>query len=1026
MSIFSKVITSVFGKKSDKDLKKILPIVEEINIKYDSLSKLSDDELKLEFRKIKDDLQLLISSNKDKYLNDGKDANTIDDLLYNDETEYLNKNMVNVFAIVKDASRRLCGSSYQVMGQKMKWDMIHYDVQLIGGIVLHQGNIAEMKTGEGKTLVSTLAIALNAITGRGVHVITVNDYLAQRDSEWMGFLFEYLGLSVGCILDRMSPQDRKNMYSKDITYGTNSQFGFDYLRDNMAVSSETQVQRNHVYAIVDEVDSVLIDEARTPLIISGVVNSQQNEQYTVWRPSVESLIKKQNQFINDILSDIEDLIESDKESAGRKLLLASRGAPKNNKLQKIFQIQGAKQLSMKVESELIRDKKINELDEELYFSIDEKSNIVDLSEKGREFLSPDDPNNFVIPDIGEEFHKIEKKYSKDKDIAIEKEKLQALHSDRSEKIHTINQLLKAYSLFELDNEYIVQDGKVLIVDKHTGRVMHGRQFSDGMHQAIEAKEKVAIQRETQTVATITIQNYFRMYEKLSGMTGTAKTEAPEFMQIYKLDVVEIPTNKPISRIDHEDLIYKTNNEKYSAVIDRIKDLYDAGQPVLVGTTSVEESELLSKMIKKTGLPHNVLNAKQHQSEADIITRAGLNNAITISTNMAGRGTDIKLGDGVKESGGLFILGTGRHESRRIDLQLRGRAGRQGDVGESVFYLSLEDNLMRLFGSDRIAKVMDRMGIKEGEVITHSMVTKSIERAQKKVEAMNFSGRKNIIEYDDVMNYQREIVYNRRNYSLHKEDISEELNTIINEYVDDVISLFCQGGFNDWDYESLNLELLNTFGVGFNFDQNQTEVNDIKDIIIEQIKLTKEFKNENFDKEIFNNFQKFIILRTIDEKWQDHLYAMDQLREGIGLRAYGQKNPLIEYKQEGFKMFEEMMVETNNETLKRIFRTDLTSIKSNSMTLDERAKNLKMKNDQSATPNINTPSINPQGMVNQPAGMMQSSQDFQSKILNKRTPIKVDKKIGRNDKITIKKGSSQKVVKFKKLNQFIREGWQVVD
>ena len=625
MSIFSKVITSVFGKKSDKDLKKILPIVEEINIKYDSLSKLSDDELKLEFQKIKDDLQLLISSNKDKYLNDGKDANTIDDLLYNDETEYLNKNMINVFAIVKDASRRLCGSSYQVMGQKMKWDMIHYDVQLIGGIVLHQGYIAEMKTGEGKTLVSTLAIALNAITGRGVHVITVNDYLAQRDSEWMGFLFEYLGLSVGCILDRMSPQDRKNMYSKDITYGTNSQFGFDYLRDNMAVSSETQVQRNHVYAIVDEVDSVLIDEARTPLIISGVVNSQQNEQYTVWRPSVESLIKKQNQFINDILSDIEDLIESDKESAGRKLLLASRGAPKNNKLQKIFQIQGAKQLSLKVESELIRDKKINELDEELYFSIDEKSNIVDLSEKGREFLSPDDPNNFVIPDIGEEFHKIEKKYSKDKDIAIEKEKLQALHSDRSEKIHTINQLLKAYSLFELDNEYIVQDGKVLIVDKHTGRVMHGRQFSDGMHQAIEAKEKVAIQRETQTVATITIQNYFRMYEKLSGMTGTAKTEAPEFMQIYKLDVVEIPTNKPISRKDHEDLIYKTNNEKYSAVIDRIKDLYDAGQPVLVGTTSVEESELLSKMIKKTGLPHNVLNAKQHQSEADIITRAGLNN-----------------------------------------------------------------------------------------------------------------------------------------------------------------------------------------------------------------------------------------------------------------------------------------------------------------------------------------------------------------------------------------------------------------
>tara|TARA_Y100000385_G_scaffold211968_1_gene220073 strand:+ start:1869 stop:4904 length:3036 start_codon:yes stop_codon:yes gene_type:complete len=996
MSIISKVLTTVFGRKSDKDLKKILPTVEKINVEYESLNKLSENDLKLKFQKIKDDLQQLILKNKNKYLEENKDLNTVDDLLYKDETQYLDDHMVEVFAIVKDASRRLCGSSYQVMGQKMNWDMVHYDVQLIGGIVLHQGNIAEMKTGEGKTLVSTLAIALNAITGRGLHVVTVNDYLAQRDSEWMGFLFKYLGLSVGCILDRMSPLERKEMYAKDITYGTNSQFGFDYLRDNMAVSSESQVQRNHVYAIVDEVDSVLIDEARTPLIISGVVNSQQNEQYTVWKPSVESLIKKQNQNINEILSDIENLIESDKNAAGRKLLLASRGAPKNNKLKKTFQIQGTKQLCMKVESELIRDKKLNELDEELYFSIDEKSNIVDLSEKGREFLSPDDPESFVIPDIGEEFHKIEKKLSKNKDIAVEKEKLQALHSERSEKIHTINQLLKAFSLFELDNEYIVQDGKVLIVDQHTGRVMHGRQFSDGMHQAIEAKEKVAIQRETQTVATITIQNYFRMYEKLSGMTGTAKTEAPEFMQIYKLDVVEIPTNKPISRTDHEDLIYKTNNEKYSSVISRIKELYDKGQPVLVGTTSVEESELLSKLIKKTGLPHNVLNAKQHQSEADIITRAGLNNAITISTNMAGRGTDIKLGDGVKEAGGLFILGTGRHESRRIDLQLRGRAGRQGDAGESVFYLSLEDNLMRLFGSDRIAKVMDRMGIKEGEVITHSMVTKSIERAQKKVEAMNYSGRKNIIEYDDVMNYQREIVYNRRNYSLHKEDISEELNVIINEYVDDVINIFCQGSYNDWDFESLNSELLNTFGIEFNFDQAHTDTNDINQIIKEQVKLTKEFKNENFNEELFNNFQKFIILRTIDEKWQDHLYAMDQLREGIGLRAYGQKNPLIEYKQEGFKMFEQMMEETNQETLKRIFRTDLTSVKSSSMALNERAKNLKMKNDQSSQANSNAQKINPANIPNQTSGMMPPTQNFQSKVLNKRTPIKVDKKVGRNE------------------------------
>jgi len=1003
MSVLAKIVKSIFGTKSEKDLKLINPIVDEINKYYEPLSSLSDKELKEKFIKVKEGLHELIQSNKSEYINQNKDETEIDDLLYKDETDYLNDNMVNVFAIVKDAARRLCGTEYTVMGQAMNWDMVHYDVQLIGGIVLYQGKISEMKTGEGKTLVSTLPIVLNAINGRGVHIVTVNDYLAQRDSEWMGLLFEFLGLSVGCILDQMDPSERKKMYGRDITYGTNSQFGFDYLRDNMAVSIDSQVQRGHVFAIVDEVDSVLIDEARTPLIISGVVNSQQNEQYTTWKSTIESLMKKQNQYVNQLLSDIDSLLESDKIEAGRKLLIASRGAPKNKKLQKIFQEQGTKQLMGKVESEFIRDKKMAEIDDELYFSIDERSNIVDLSEKGRDFLSPNEPENFIIPDIGEGFHEIERNNKDDKKIAVEKEKLQALHSERSEKIHTINQLLKAYSLFEKDVEYIVQDGKVLIVDKHTGRVMHGRQFSDGMHQAIEAKERVAIQRETQTVATITIQNYFRMYEKLAGMTGTAQTEAAEFMEIYKLDVVEIPTNKIISRLDHEDLIYKTRREKYNAVIDRVTELYDKGQPVLVGTTSVEESETLSKMIKRTKLPHNVLNAKQHQKEADIITRAGYTNAITISTNMAGRGTDIKLGEGVKEVGGLFILGTGRHESRRIDLQLRGRSGRQGDVGETVFYLSLEDNLMRLFGSDRIAKVMDRMGLKEGEVITHSLVTKSIERAQKKVEAMNFGGRKNIIEYDDVMNYQREIVYDRRNYSLHKKDISSELNQIINEYIDDELSMYCSGNQNDWNLDGLNSELLNIFGIEFKFEDNVLDIDKLKNTILDAIKAVVEFKKENFDNDLINNFQKFIILRTIDEKWQDHLYTMDQLREGIGLRAYGQKNPLIEYKQEGFAMFEEMMIDTNKETLKRIFRTDLSSIGQQSMNIKERTKNLKTKSNVNILPKVAQQAAAQQLNQNNNRGsQLQDNRNIKSK------PVTIDKKVGRNESCPCGSGK-----KFKK-------------
>ena len=1023
MSLLMKILGKVFGNKSDKDLKSLSPYIDEINSYYEGFSDFSDAQLQNRFSEIKVNFKKEIEKNKKIFDKEKISNDEIDNKLYDIEKKYLNNNMPEVFAIVKDASRRLCGKKYIVMNQEMEWNMIPYDVQLIGGIVLHNGKIAEMKTGEGKTLVSTLAIVLNAITGRGLHVITVNDYLAERDSQWMAILYSFLGLSVGCILNQMDSLKRKNIYSMDITYGTNSQFGFDYLRDNMANSTETQVQRGHAFAIVDEVDSVLIDEARTPLIISGQIESQRDEQYSQWKSSIESLLRKQSSHVNSLLTDIESLLDTDKKEAGKRMLLAQRGSPKNKQLLKLYQKQGTKQLISQVESDYIREKKLQELDEELYFAIDEKSNIIDLSDKGREFLSPSEPENFIIPDLGEAFHTIEKSNDSEQKVALEKEKIQALHSERSERIHSINQLLKAYSLFEKDVEYIVQDGKVLIVDQHTGRVMHGRQFSDGMHQAIEAKESVTIQRETQTVATITIQNYFRMYEKLSGMTGTALTEAPEFMQIYKLDVIEIPTNVSIQRTDHEDLIYKTKKEKYKAIIDKIFELYDIGQPILVGTTSVEESEVLSKMLKNSKLPHNVLNAKQHQREAEIVGRAGFKNSITISTNMAGRGTDIKLGEGVKDLGGLFILGTGRHESRRIDLQLRGRAGRQGDKGGSEFYLSLEDDLMRLFGSDRISKVMDTLGIKEGEVITHSMITKSIERAQKKIEAMNFASRKNIIEYDDVMNYQREVVYNRRNFSLHEEDISLELNQIIDEHINDVIEEYCSGSLENWDKDSFKNEILNTFSLDIKIDEVVDE-KQLRNLITKGTSKIIEFKNENFDEKMFEQFQRFIILRTIDKEWQDHLYMMDQLREGIGLRAYGQKNPLVEYKHEGFAMFESMMASTNATTLKRIFRTDLSKLVKTNMQHTQQAKNIQAKSDQNILAKLNRPQVSPQASSSLPQFGAVPSRPI---VPNQKTkPIKIDKKIGRNDKVTIKKGDDTKIIKYKKVQEFVNSGWTLLD
>mgnify|MGYP001479194524 CR=1 FL=1 len=1025
MSIISKVVKGIFGDKSTKDRKLIWPLVESINVFQKSLDSISDDELKQQYIDLKMELSQLIKSKKEELISKNISDEDIDDQLYEIEKTFLDDKMIEVFAIVKESAKRLVGTSFNVMGQVMTWDMIHYDVQLMGGIALHQGKISEMKTGEGKTLVSTLAIALNALTGRGVHVITVNEYLAERDSQWMGHLFNFLGIEVGCIFSQMPREQKKDAYSKDVTYGVNSRFCFDYLEDNMSYRPEEQVQRNHVYAIVDEVDSVLIDEARTPMILSGQADfSSSNQRFNDWKNKIEGLIKEQNNLVNKIVSEAEALLESDSESAGIKLLMSSRGSPKNRKLLKLMQTTGVKQLITTTENNFLREKRMQEIDEELLFSIDEKSGIIDLSDKGRERLSTSNPEQFVIPDIGEIFHDIDNTANLSSTEKLsKKEEAQSIHADRSEIIHTINQLLRAYSLMQKDVDYIVKDGKVLIVDEHTGRVMHGRRFSSGLHAAIEAKERVVIERESQTMAQITVQNYFRMYEKLAGMTGTAITEAGEFMQIYNLDVVEIDTNKPISRQDHEDMIYKTKREKYNACIEKIQELFTKGQPVLVGTTSVEESETLARMLRKTKVPHNVLNAKQHQREAEIIQRAGHKSSVTISTNMAGRGTDIKLDKDSKASGGLFILGTGRHESRRIDLQLRGRSGRQGDPGESVFYLSLEDDLMRLFGSDRIAKVMDRMGIKEGEVITHSMVTKSIERAQKKVEARNFSIRKHLLEYDDVMNSQRELVYERRNFALHNDDVSKLFSSISNEYINETIEHQSNGTGNlsECDWDELSADILDTFGLDIsNLQSNLNQSGKLIEHINEQSEEILNYKKSSVPEGAFENFQKVMIFTTIDHKWRQHLYSMDQLREGIQLRAYGQKNPLIEYKKEGFAMFREMMYDTNKETIKKVFRTNLVKAEDSSISTSANIPtNLKTKQEASPDLGFIAPPKNPQNNIQQPG------QQFGQSPSQTRAPIVNDKKIGRNEKVTIQKGGETKTMKWKKAQPLVEsEGWSL--
>ncbi|MCP4570038.1 MAG: preprotein translocase subunit SecA [FCB group bacterium] len=897
-------IQKIFGTKHDRDLKRFSPMVDEVNEWFDKFESLTEEELK---------------AKTDEFIGRLDKGETVDDIL------------AEAFAVVKQACKRLMGTCWDVAGIDTEWDMIHYDVQIIGAIVLHEGKIAEMATGEGKTLVATMPVYLNALTKKGVHVVTVNDYLALRDSHWMGRIYEYLGLTVGCIQLEMDPQERKAQYNCDVTFGTNNQFGFDYLRDNMVQRSEDRVHRNYHYAIIDEVDSVLVDEARTPLIISGVVAHSDTGRYDEMRPVVNDLVRKQTKLVGQKIEEAEKIMKSedgDEYEIGYNLLIARRGAPKHKKYLKLAKEGGVQRLISQVESALMRDKKMFELDEELYYAIDEKDHTIDLTDNGRMQFPRAVQELFTIPDIATDLSEIEgNEELSTAEKAQKSDEAYKIHGMQSEKVHNISQLLKAYSLYEKNVEYVVQEGKVMIVDEFTGRLMPGRRYSDGLHEAIEAKEGVKVESQTQTMASITIQNYFRMYEKLAGMTGTAETEATEFWNIYKLDVVVIPTNQPIDRADNEDQIYRTRKEKYAAIIEEIVRLYNEGRPVLVGTVTVDVSEILSRMLKRSGVPHNVLNAKRHQAEAEIVAEAGKTSAITIATNMAGRGTDIKLGEGVVENGGLHILGTERHESRRIDRQLRGRAGRQGDPGSSQFFLSLEDDLMRLFGSDRIASVMDRMGVEEGEVITHKMITKAIERAQKRVEARNFSIRKHTLEYDDVMNQQREVIYDRRLFALDQDDIKAYIMELVDNTIHAIIDANCADGEypENWNLDELRSRLRYSFLLQLEFKEEDVP-SLTRDKLFDEIKkavtIIYENKEKAYGPELMRQLEKYAALVTVDQFWRDHLSEIDELRTGIGLRAYGQRDPLLEYKKEAFSLFMAMIAEIDKEVVGKVYRMQI--------------------------------------------------------------------------------------------------------
>ena len=1002
-------LAKIFGTKSDREIKKILPIVNQVNQFYDTLKDKDISYLQSRTKELQVIIKKSIEEQESKKLvniDDSKELKKIRSQITNNVLEH---HLIESFALVKHACRLLYDKEWEVVGQKIKWEMIPYDEQIIGGVVLHQGKISEMKTGEGKTLVATFPIYLNALSGRGVHVITVNDYLAQRDAEWMGKVFETLGLTVGFILNSMNPEQRKSSYNCDITYGTNNEFGFDYLRDNMTIDSEFLVQRKHNYAIVDEVDSVLIDEARTPLIISGPVETKINQSYVDLKRPVQSLVVKQTQLISSLVSEAQTILKNDKlsdddkQKAGLLLLKAKKGLPKFQKLQDLFQEQGTIKMMNAVESEYIAEKKTYLLDEDLLFSIDEQSNSVDLSDKGREALSPDNKDAFTIPDLGELLSDIDEQNLSDEQKQLQKEKVYKLHSERSSKIHYLSQLLKAYTLFDKDVEYVVQNGQVLIVDEFTGRVLPGRRFSGGLHQALEAKENVKIEKETQTLASITIQNYFRMYDKLSGMTGTADTEAAEFEKIYNLGVTVIPTHRPIKRNDFNDVIYKSMQAKYKAVIKEVSEYYAKGQPVLIGTVSVEVSELLSKMLKQKGIPHNVLNAKQHQSEAQIVSQAGLKKSITIATNMAGRGTDIKLGPGVEELGGLHIIGTARHESRRIDLQLMGRSGRQGDNGSSRFYISLEDDLMRLFNMDRLATYMDRLSMDEDQELSAGMLNRGVSNAQKKVEERNFAMRKHLLEYDDVLNQQREIIYDLRNKALLSDSIKDTINEFIEDFIFDTIGDLDFKQVKEWDWQSINQQINSNLMVNLEVGEIESleSLDELIDYINEEALKYYKLKEDVIPSELLRKVEKFIVLKTIDEKWRNHLLGMDQLREGIGLRAYGQKNPLIEYKSESYNFFQELMVSLRATVIQRVFHaqvSDQVQVQQNPL-----QKNIQLQHDEVAKNDKNE-------IPNEVSQQHDSSNNSELKL-------------GRNDKVELISPSGERVkVKFKKIDQYLMKGY----
>ena len=909
----SWILKKILGSKNQREIKRLQPIVRSINAFDEQFKSLSDDELRAKTAAWNTELSAI--GDPDEL------ARRLDEIL------------PEAFAVVKNAARRLTERqvSFTVCDQPMTWNMVHFDVQLIGGIVLHRGRIAEMATGEGKTLVATLPLYLNALAGRGAHLVTVNDYLARRDAEWMGQLYSFLGLTVGIIQHDQPPDLRRQQYAYDITYGTNSEFGFDYLRDNgMATTREQQVQRGYHYAIVDEVDSILIDEARTPLIISGPATVS-THQYDRLKPLVDQLVRKQNMLCNRLASEAKEAFEKGESETGGVLMFKVKlGQPRNKQLLRMMEDPEKRKAIDKAELSFYQDTRKEELfalKEELFFTMDEKSHEADLSEQGRAYLNPDDPDSFVLPDLISDFTDIDlNRTLSDDERDKMKADLQQQCDTRAEQIHNISQLLRAYCLFEKDVAYVVEENKVVIVDEYTGRKMPGRRWSDGLHQAVEAKEGVQIDRETQTLATITIQNYFRLYHKLAGMTGTAETEANEFHDIYKLDVAVIPTNRPVARKDANDRIYKTRREKYNAVINEIRDRHASNQPVLVGTVSVEASELLSRMLKREKIPHNVLNAKYHRQEAEIVQRAGQPGTVTISTNMAGRGTDIKLGPGVPGAGGLYVIGTERHESRRIDRQLRGRCARQGDPGATRFYVSFEDDLMRNFGAaDRMTKIMERFGLEEGQELEHRWLNKSVETAQKRVEQRNYLARKRTLDYDDVMNNQREVVYTYRNEVIDSEEPRKLVFEVIDEAVPAKVEEYLGTGASsdEPNFPGLIHWVNTTFPLGLTKEKAEFETRTPQEnaqFLVAKIRDAYERKSSHEEPGAVKSLERYIILNAIDRLWQEHLYAMDALREGVHLRGYAQKDPLIEYKTEAFDMFVGLMASIKNEVLHNLFRS----------------------------------------------------------------------------------------------------------